>query len=281
MIGNLRRVSDCYSEGRFSEAEYRKVPALASAAGVWSDLSGAPGNPKPNYYVGDALTATALNGTYGLYHGGNVSPATKHLHKFRMQSASAGHAPASYILLDYLLFYPLVDMDSTDEQAMTNTVTLPRYADGAGVEMVLVATNPFIGGAMFSVNYLGSDGVTRDSRIETSNVTTLIGAIVHSGAPTVAAGGPYVRREAGCRGVRRVNSITFYAPNGGLAALVLARPLVSMMTNEVGVACEHDFATQMPRLPRILDGAYLGLIGNSGASWAAAPLTGSLTTIWA
>lgn len=281
MIGNLRRVSDCYSEGRFCEAEYRKVPALASTAGVWSDLSGAPGNPKPNYYVGDALTATALNGTYGLYHGGAVAPASKHLHKFRLQTASAAHAPAAYILLDYLLFYPLVDMDSTDEQTMTNTVTLPRYADGVGVEMMLVATNPFLGGAAFFVTYTGADGVQRQSRVETSNTTTLIGTLVHAGAPTTAGGGQFIRREPGCRGVRRVDSITFLAPNGGLAALVLVKPLTTLMTNEVGTACEYDFATQLPRLPRIYDGAYLGLIGNSGASWAAAPLSGALTVVWA
>lgn len=281
MIRNLGRLRECYTSGRWWECAWRKVPAIASTPGVWSDLSSSPGTPKPNYYVGSQLRATVLDGEDGLYHGGAVSPATKHLHKIVAQSASAGHAPAEYKLLDYLLFYPLVDMDSTYEQPMVNTVTLPRYADGVGVEAMLVATNPYLGGALFSMTYVDSTGATVTSCLETSNIATLIGTVITSGAPTVAGGGTFIRRNAGCRGIRRVESITFLAPNGGLAALVLVKPLATFMTNEVGTPCEYDFATQKPSLPRILDGAYLGLIGNSGSSWAAAPVTGTMTVVWA
>lgn len=281
MIRNLGRLNECYTNGRWWESAWRKVPAIASTPGVWSDLSSSPGTPKPNYYVGAELTATALEAKDGMYHGGNVAPATKHLHKIVVQSASAGHAPAEYKLLDYLLFYPLIDMDSTDEQPMVNTVTLPRYADGAGVEAMLVATNPYLGGAVFSMNYIDVDGVSQTSCVETSNVATLIGTVIHSGAPTVAGGGPFIRRRAGCRGIRSVTSITFLAPNGGLAALVLVKPLTTFMTNEIICAAEYDFATQKPSLPRILDGAYLGMIGTSGASWAAAPVSGTMTVVWA
>ena len=63
-----------------------------------------PGNPKVNYSVGDIATATMLDGRYGLYHGGNVSPKTKHLHKFGMFTAAATVAPVTFILCDYLLF---------------------------------------------------------------------------------------------------------------------------------------------------------------------------------
>lgn len=281
MIRNLGRLNECYTSGRWWECAWRKVPAIASTPGIWSDLSSSPGTPKPNYYVGAELTATALSGNDGLFHGGNVAPATKHLHKIVAQSASAGHAPAEYKLLDYLLFYPLIDMDSTDPQTMVNTVTLPRYADGIGVEAMLVATNPYLGGAVFSITYVDADDATVTSCVGVSNLATLIGTVVHSGAPTVAGGGTFIRRRAGCRGIKRVVSITFLAPNGGLAALVLVKPLATFMTNEIGTPCEYDFATQKPSLPRILDGAYLGMIGTSGSSWAAAPVSGTMTVVWA
>jgi len=38
--------------------------------------------------------------------------------------------PITMVMCDYLLFYPQVDMDSVDPQAMDNTVTLPRYESG-------------------------------------------------------------------------------------------------------------------------------------------------------
>ena len=44
------------------------------------------------------------------------------------------------IWLDYLLYYPFIDMDAAGEdQTMTNGVTLPRFTDGAGVRMMAVA----------------------------------------------------------------------------------------------------------------------------------------------
>lgn len=35
--------------------------------------------------------------------------------------------PMRMILLDYLMYYPLIDEGTTDEQFMTNTIPLPRY----------------------------------------------------------------------------------------------------------------------------------------------------------
>lgn len=281
MIKSFAQAVRCYDEGRFQESAFRKVPALASTPGVWTDLSGAPGNPRPNYYVGSAGEATLLNGTYGLFHGGNVSPRQKLLHKIMVQSVSAGHAPAHYKILDYLMFYPLIDMDQTGQVDLTNSVTLSRYADGVGVEAMLVATNPYIGGARFTINYTCATGQDVDSNLETSNTGTIIGSIVHSGLPTVAGGGgPFIRRPAGCLGIRKVNSITFMEPNGGLAALVLVRVLADFMTNEITAPAEFDFITMKKSLPVVQDGAYVNMIGCSGSSWAAAPLSGTINFIW-
>lgn len=279
-IRSFAQARRCYDDGRYQESAFRKVPAIASAAGIWADLSGAPGNPRPNYFVGSALEATLFNGTYGIFHGGNVSPQQKILHKILVQSVSAGHAPAAYKLLDYLMFYPLIDMDATGSTDLTNAVTLPRYTDGIGVEAMLVAVNPYIGGAKFSINYTCATGQDVDSVLEISNTGTFIGSIVHSGAPTVSGGGPFIRRPAGCLGIRKVNSINFLAPNGGLAALVLVKPLADVMINEITAPCEYDYITMKKSVPIIQDGAYLNLIGVSGSSWSGAPISGTMNFIW-
>jgi hypothetical protein len=278
-LPRVSAITDAYAEGRSWVAGFRKVPAIATTAAHWSDLSMAPGNPKPNYYVGTELTATLFDGTYGLYHGGAVAPHTKHLHQLLIGAPSSANAAGAYLLLDYLLFYPLVDMDSTDTQTMVNAVTLPRYTDGVGVQALLVATNPYLGGAGFYLDYIGADGVARQSQYEVSNTATLIGTVVHSGT-AATSGMPFVRLARGERGIRRVEAITFLAPNGGLAALVLAKPLATVVVNEATAFAEHDLLIGKASLPRIHDGAYLNLLTCPTGSLAAVPLTGTLSVIW-
>lgn len=288
------RVNDvslkAYGGGQHWDASWRKTPALASAQGICCDLSGAPGNPKPNYYTGAELTFTPLGGSDpltapllakdGLYHGGDVAPAVKVLHKLLIGALASGVTPATFWVCDYLGFYPLVDMDSTSTQSMVNTLTLPRYTDGKGVQAVLVATNPYIGGATFTINATCHDDVVRDSRVETSNLTTFIGTVVHSGAPTVAAGGPWIQMPTDCHGIKRVNSITFFAPNGGLAALVLVKVLGRVMTNEISAYSEHSFIEQGSRMPRIYDGAYLNMFCVPNGSVAGVPINGMISSVW-
>lgn len=280
----------CYEGGQWWEASWRKTPALASTQTVWSDLSSAPGNPRPNYYVGGELAATLMGGvasanTYltsvdGMYHGGDVSPATKVLHKMVIGSTSASVTPAKFCLMDYLMFYPLIDMDATGDQLFTNPVTLPRYTTGKGVKAFLVATNPYIGGAQFYITYTNQDGVTgRTSVVETSNSFTFIGSILHSGT-AATSGAPFIRLAHGDTGIRSVQSINFLSPNGGLAALVLAVPLANVHTQEVTAYCEFDFLTMKPNLPRIYDGAYLNMMICPNGSMAGVGINGTLTAIW-
>jgi hypothetical protein len=274
-------IEECYDEGRNCEVFLRKVPSIASTAGIWSDLSGAPGTPKANYFTGLELTSTRFRPADGAWHGGDVSPATKHLHKALFGSASAGHAPGSKIVCDYLLYYPLIDMDSTDEQFFNNTIGLPNYTDGVGVRMFVVATNPYVGGQIFVVKYIDTNDVERSAEFAISNSATLIGTIINSGPPSGVSGasGAFLSTP-GARGVKRVVSIQFFGPNGGLAALVLVKPLTTLGSNEITAFTEVDFLTTKPSLPRIFDGAYIGMIGLSGASWAAAPFTVVLDVIW-
>lgn len=144
----IKQVSDIVSaiqEGKQQISSFRKVSSQASTAGTWIDFSIASGNPSPNFYSGVELTATVLDGNKGIYHGADTTGGlTKVLTDLQVITTSAGAVPITLQLCDYLLYYPQIDMDSTDTQSTDNTVTLPRYTDGAGVRMFVVAQYPYI-----------------------------------------------------------------------------------------------------------------------------------------
>jgi hypothetical protein len=284
---NIKEIVDeGYTAGKNWHSVYRKVPVFATVLGVWFDISFAPGIPRPNYKVGAELTATYFNGEYGIYHGNPITDdGYKFLHKFTVGSASALLMPATFILCDYLMFYPLIDMDSTDTQvfkpaAPTTPTPLPRYVDGDGVKAFLVATNPYVGGMQFQMTYTNQDGTTgRVSEWTTTNTSTYIATIVNSGVGATLRA-PWIQLQTGDRGIRNVRDITFANPNGGLATLILAKPLATIVCTDVQTVAETDFLINTPSLPRIYDGAFLSLICMPNGSAAAVPVFGDITTIW-
>lgn len=285
MSKSLRDLIDhTYIEGKFITTNFRKVSAIATAAGFWADLSMATGSPTPNFYVGGQLEATVPTEWYkkGIWHGGAVSPDKKYLHKLTMLGSAAAMAPAPFILCDYLMYYPLIDMDDTSEQLFINTTaTLPRYTTGEGVKAFLVATNPYTGGAAFQITYTNSEGVSgRTSQLCLTNTSTFIGTIVNSNTAGLRNYNAFIELQYGDRGIRSVESITFTAANGGLACLVLCRPLATMMTRQATAWSEFDFIKDKPSLPVITDGAYLNLLCMPSASIATVALLGEMTVIW-
>jgi hypothetical protein len=285
MSTSLRKVIEhTYEEGRVIYSTFRKVSSIASTSGYWVDLSMTTGSPTPNFYIGGEREATVPTDWYkkGIWHSGNVSPAKKYLHKMALLGTTAVFSPAPFILCDYLMYYPLIDMDSTDEQLLTNTTaTLPRYTSGEGVRAFLVATNPYVGGATFQMSYTNSDGISgRVSRITLTNTSTYIGTIVNSHTAGLSNFGTFIELQAGDRGIRSVESITFFAPNGGLACLVLVRPIANITTRELTAWAEYDFLKDKPSFPRIYDGAYLNLLCMPSGTIATVPLLGEATFIF-
>lgn len=280
-FGTIRaRVDEELLGGQYQFSSFRKVPSQATVAGTWCDLSMAPGNPVPNYYASEPLVSAVLDGNKGIYHGQSVAPQTKHLARLSAISTTANAVPLTLLLCDYLLYYPFVDMDSTDEQFLTNSVSLPRYTDGRGVQAILVAQGNYVGGAQFSISYTNSEGVPgRTSGTVTSNTGTFTSSLITSGA---AAGnfGYAIPLASGDVGIRSVESITFSAPNGGIAALVLVKPLANTMLREVTSPVERDFFIDFASAPRIRDGAYLNFLAMPNATLAAAPIIGQADFIW-
>lgn len=266
--------------GAFQVSSFRKVPATASTAGTWVDLSMTTGNPKPNYYVGAELESTILSSQNGIYHGQNVSPGTKILKEFVIQTPTAT-AVGRYYLLDYVMFYPLIDMDVTDPQDLVNSTPLPRYTDGQGVKAMLVATNPYIGAQTYTISYTNQAGVSgRTSVAAVSNTGTNIGTLISGSSAVVNSVGPFIPLQSGDTGIQSVQSITFSGSNGGLAALVLVKPLASTFIREITAPNERNFLFDLPQMPIVKDGAYLNMICNPTGSLASAVITGLATFIW-
>lgn len=275
MINRVRDIVDNINEGEIQISSFRKVPSQASTAGIWCDLSMASGNPSPNFYSGVELTATTLDGNKGIYKGSG-----DRLFSTLLYTSSANGAPLTAILCDYLLFYPQIDMDSVDEQAMDNTVPLPRYGTGEGVMMFLVAQYPYIGGVDFVVRYTNSDGVSgRTTGLVRANTGTNIASFVHSGSFTNSFGA-FLPLQAGDKGVRLVESITFVSPNGGLGALVLVKPIYNTAIRELASPYESNCFRDSGLLPELKQGAYLNFIALPNASVSGVPISGNIKTIW-
>ena len=278
-LNSLRSYNtDVVEGGNSITSTFRKTSAAATTAGVWCDMSTMPGNPVTNFYASSPLVAATLLSREGIYHGANQSPSQKYLKRI---TAMGTVGPTNLLLLDYLLYYPFIDGDSTDEQFLDNTVTLPRYTTGANVKAFVVAQGSYVGGAQFLINYTNQDGVTgRLSQLCTSNVSTTSGTLISSG---IAAGtfGWNIPLQNGDTGIRSVESFTFLSANGGIFALVLAMDLGHVAIREANVPAEKDFLMDTGlKMPEIQDGAYLNFIALSNATIAAQPFYGSLQIVW-
>jgi hypothetical protein len=266
--------------GRVVASSFRKVPSQASVAQWWVDLSMAAGNPPPNYYASAPLVAASLDGMRGLYHGDAVGPAEKFLAELVLASPSAGLV-GRYLLADYLLYYPFVDLDDGDAQSFDNTVTLGRYTDGDGVMAILVAAAPTVGGGSFQFDYINQDGDAATSPVQSCSAAPAnIASIVTSEPGTAAGGLPFLRLASGDTGIRRITSWTNLVLNGGLGAIALVKPLADITVREVGTAVETSLVNAMAGCPRIHDGAYLNLLVQCAASVAAGQLAGRAVFAW-
>jgi hypothetical protein len=257
----------------------RKIPSQASIGGRWVDLSMAAGNPPPNYYASAPLVAATLESFRGVYHGDSKTPARKHLAEMTLQTPSSALL-GQYMLLDYLLYYPFVDLDDADEQIMDNTISLPRYTDGSGVMVMAVAVAPTTAGGAFTFDYIDDQGVARTTPTIYTDLSSVSIASIATCGVSVSAQGPFVLLHSASTGVRRITAFRNLAASGGLVSLVLVKPVAKAVVREANSPSEAVFGGPGVRPPRIMDGAYLNLIVNCAASVAAASVTVDLLTTW-
>lgn len=287
MISSMRDLVAAENEGKTNFATWRKTPSQATLSGIWFDMSMSPGNPVPNYYAASPLVSTPLAQSTdgGINHGGNVSQLgyKKFVKTMMVLNNSANAAPNYLMLLDYLLYYPFVDMSVTDEQFLINTVPLPRNSSGVGVQImaVQVAAQSGAGNPQFFVTYTNSDGVSgRTTRTVACNTTVITGAIITSAPATNSSVGPFLPLQSGDKGVRSIQSVTFLTPDIGLIALVLTKTIENICLRTIDAPAERVPITDFFDMPQVQDDAYLNLICCPNASLQATAFHGYLQTVW-
>lgn len=265
--------------GKAHTSTFRKLSNTVTTAGIPCDLSMFGGHPVTNFYASSPLVAATLLAREGLQHGSNVTPDYKFVREVTITSSTS--APLTLIMLDYLLYYPFIDGDSTDQQDFDNTVTLPRYTDGAGVKAFVVAQGGYTGGAQFFFTYTNQDGVSgRMSKLVTSNTASNTGTLI-SGGVTAGAYGWSVPLEQGDYGIRSVESFTFLSANGGIFALVLAVDLATIPYLEASIPCQKNIILENAlNMPRVYDGAYLNYLAIPNGSLSAIPIFGYQKFCW-
>lgn len=278
---------------------FRKaVASAATTTNAWIDYTYFAGSPPANFYASAPLVAAVVDADKGIYTGGNVSPASKHLKNILLMSAAASATSTTngrqeVAVCDYLLYYPFIDTDAIgEEQVLDNTVTLPRYATQGG-RVVAVAQSAASAIGQFTFSYTNQDGVA--GRVSQNNYTF----IVAGGGQIVGASGagasynPFCYLQAGDTAVRSIESVTMSAAGGGLMCLAIVKPLIkTVVTQECrrttggnlesyGACTELASIIHQSGAPRIYDGAVIGLLASGYAgSLASSFLSGALEVIW-
>lgn len=281
----LFEINAAHESGQTFYSFWRKTPSQTTVAGQWFDMSMSPGNPAPQYYAASPLVAQQMKRSTdgGIPHGGSVSPSSKFLSRFLIMSASATGLPMPFILCDYLLFYPFVDTGTNDEQILTNSVTLPRFTDGKGVQIMAVSVAGSVGlQPTFTVNYTNSAGVSgRTSRLHTLSTNTFNGAIMSNDQTTAISTMPFIGLQSGDTGVRSIESVTFVTGTDvGLLAFVLVKPLMTGVLLEQTAPTEKVCQPHDGIMPQIYDDAFLGLLALPNGSLSGVAFHGEIETVW-
>ena len=285
-------INEISTNGKFYRQDWQKstFATTAQTAGLWYSLQRGGGNPAADTVLGtgtnlafQALTDATVGGG-GIPHGGSVG-GFKHLLNAAAQTAAATTAPCVLMLVDLLGFYPITTVTTTGAQTLNNTVTLPRYTTGAGVQAFLTPST-VMGAATpnLSIGYTNSAGVAGKATPATlpiGNTAAAVTSIVYSGTGT-GKFGPFMPLAAGDAGIRSVQSVTLSASYvSGVLNLVLAKPLLTLPITTLGVTAERDLVNQFMSMPKIYDGACLAWIMLAGAATpVASPISGHLEFGW-
>ena len=269
-------INEMSTNGKFNRYDFTKTSAITAGVGRWYDMSLQNGLPVANPYTAETtnLKFRALSDAdgMGIWHGGNVSPDTKHIVNIGAFGNTATSVPSVLQLVDVLGYYPITTVTTTTAQTLNNTVTLPRYADGAGVRAYIVARATCGAGTpTIQISYTNEKGVSgRVVPVTLTAVTTAAAwHIIHSD-PTANHYGCFIPLANGDSGIQSIQTITLSATmTSGSIALVLCKPLTSLPITVLGVQSERNLLNQLPSLPRVYDGANLNFLLFTGAAYAA------------
>ena len=285
-------INQVSTNGKFYRADWQKstFATTAHTAGMWYSLFRGGGNPPADAILGtgtnlafQALTDATTNAT-GIRHGGDVG-GFKVLLNAAAQTAAATTAPCVLMLVDLLGFYPVTSVTTTGAQTLNNTVTLPRYTDGAGVQ-AFITPSTVMGAATPSIsigytNSASTGGRATPATLPIGNTAAAVTSVVYSGT---GAGkfGPFMPLQDGDAGIKSVQSINLSASYvSGVLNLVLCKPLLTLPITTLGVTAERDLVNQFASMPKVYDGACLAWLMLAGAATpVASPISGHLEFGW-
>lgn len=252
--------------GKTFKANYRKSSSNAGAltAGYWAECFQWLGLPAQGVVTGTAGTGVQLNSstTGALYTGGNVSPDTKHLLNILGWTQTTTMCPATVILCDFLTMYPSLVV--TGAPTTITGVALPRYASGAGVEMICSVAGAH-GAASPKLTFTYNDG----SGNQVAAAHTAPGNSAPLSAMYVTDGSPFVRKVAGGTNATQLVSYTLASGTSGAVTVFFVKPLAAIPLLALNTPSERDYVYQLPSLPKIEDDACLGFIVNVGGAMIA------------
>ena len=287
----IRNLGDVYSAvdaGRIHIQRFYKT-ASTTGDGQWIDWAYASGQPAYDARIGTALAFNPFVASRNdaIYFPGIDSAHERRILEITLHTIAGGASQAtlSAQVYDLLGVYPLIDGDSTDEQLLDNALTLPRYADGAGVVAVLVNhVAPMLAAANGVMTYVDAAGVDRTSSIRVALTGQNKAASAIAGGGGAGAACPLGMGTVG-GGVRRINSIQFAAAPGGLFAVYLLKPLMTIHNNDGLLTAEKTptekaFTASGLRMPRVYDGAHLGFFIMPNGGGRSVSMFGDITFIW-
>lgn len=279
-------IYDAYEEGRFLFRSFNKNVTVTTTAGVAQDLSGLPGNPISQYFIGvpgESTQMSYLLNNKGIDCGGSMSGYKKFIHKIELFTGITSMAPCTLKLMDYLLYYPFIGMD-TGLQDLNQNDVLPRYLPTEGIQMMMIEQNPYLGNVTCQVGYTNQDGVSgRLTPIFRVNTSTVAGTVATSAPTTAGVCGLFLPLQSGDYGVSQVDTVEFFTGDIGTVCILLCKPIATVPLYEVGTTSDYDLWNNLGYLPEIKNDAYLNFIMQPSVAVAGAStntIHGNITTIW-
>lgn len=276
-------INQLTNNGKGDTVVTTKTLSSAGTAGAWTLLAGHAGYPPAATFTGSDLVYVPTDDTWSegtIYHGGNVSTATKHFLSAGACCVAAAGAPWYIMAIDLVGFVPLsgTNVSTTGTKTVTMTAlgsgggTGDRYANGEGLRMFVAADTAMGANAPTCViNYLDTGGGAGATTTFTSTASMGIGQLLNTGAAANKYN-PFLPLAAGDTGVSDIVSLVWAgtAHASGTVIIGLCKPLWTIPVPATGLYNKVDFVNALPSMRRIPDGANIQfLLFQTGATTSA------------
>lgn len=260
-----------------------KTLSSAGTAGAWTLLAGHAGYPPAATFAGADLTYVPTDDTWSegtIYHGGNVSTATKHFLTAGGAAVAAAGAPWYIMAIDLIGYVPLsgANVSTTGTKTVTMTAigsgggTGDRYANGAGLRLFVAADTALGANAPTCiVNYLDTGGAAGATTTFTSTASMGVGQLLNTGAAANKYN-PFLPLAALDTGVSDIVSLVWAgtAHASGTVIIGLCKPLWTLPLPATGLYSKMDLVNSLPSMRQIKDGANIQfLLFQTGATTSA------------